>query len=122
VFRQALAIAAAASFRNVHQVPVLARTHNPGLGLGASLPATIDNLFNELPPPFPVCRMVLATLLKRKLVTRGKQRGTWVLTPQGRAHSDTLVKNLDLAALTAEAAATGSMTLGGLCAPPFHRT
>lgn len=40
-----------------------------------------------------------------------------MLAPQGRAHSETLVKDLDLAALTAEAAATCGMTLGGAMHP-----
>jgi hypothetical protein len=46
-----------------------------------------------------------------------------VLTPQGRAYSETLVKDLDLAALTAEAAARGGMTLGGAMHPtiPSHQ-
>ena len=51
------------------------------------------------------------------MVARGKERGTWALTPKGRAHSEDLVKDLDLAALTAEAAATGGTTLGGAVHP-----
>jgi DNA-binding transcriptional LysR family regulator len=51
------------------------------------------------------------------MVARGKARGTWALTPKGRAHSEDLVKDLDLAALTAEAAATGGTTLGGAVHP-----
>ena len=39
---------------------------------------------------------------------------------QGRAHSDTLVKDLDLAAPTAEGAATGGMTYVGHA--PHHST
>jgi hypothetical protein len=51
------------------------------------------------------------------MLARGKVRGTWALTPKGRAHSENLVADLDLVALTAEAAATGGVTFGGAMHP-----
>jgi len=69
-------------------------------------PGDVDDLMDEigLPPPAKVSN-ILATLEKAKLVTRvRKVRGAWKLTPEGKAHAETIASDMDLAALMVEAA------------------
>jgi hypothetical protein len=69
----------------------------------------VDDAFHELRLPAP-SRLdhALASLANRGLVRRGQGRGLWRVTPKGKAESEALVSGMDLAALQAEAASTGS--------------
>jgi hypothetical protein len=73
----------------------------------------LASLFHEfrLPAPSRIDH-VLTSLAKAGMVRRSSQRGHWFVTPVGRADSETKVTGIDLAALVAEAAASGAR-LGG---------
>ena len=73
----------------------------------------VDSLFHEFSLPGPAkTHNVLASLERKGLVRRGNDRGLWRVTPTGRSESERLVSGIDLAALVAEAAASGAR-LGG---------
>lgn len=74
---------------------------------------TLAALFQEshLPAP-PRIDHVLTSLASAGMVRRASRRGRWLVTPVGRAESEEQVSGIDLAALAAEAAASGAR-LGG---------
>jgi hypothetical protein len=77
----------------------------------------VDELFHEMSLPAPAKPYnVAAALERRALIRHGKGRGTWRVTPKGRAESEEVVSGIDLAALVAEAAAGGAR-LGGSAHP-----
>lgn len=85
---------------------VLAAARAEGAGF---TPVSLTALFLDLslPPPSRVHNTV-AALQRATYVTRGLERGTWLVTPRGRAHAASLVEGIDLAILAAEAASTGT--------------
>jgi hypothetical protein len=77
----------------------------------------VEELFHEMSLPAPVKPSNVAAALERKgFIRHGKDRGTWRVTPKGRAESEEVVSGIDLAALVAEAAAGGAR-LGGSAHP-----
>lgn len=80
---------------------------------GTFAPSEISDLFVDyaLPVPARVSNTV-AALERRGHVTRGRARASWKLTPVGRQAANELLSAMDLAALTAEAAAPASSSLG----------
>jgi hypothetical protein len=99
------------------QVLVLARLTSVRSGVGEFTPKQINELFQELSLPSPAkTSNVLATLEGKKLVRRGRATGVWQVTPLGIASSRAMVKDIDLAAIEAEAATTGTL-LGGAAHP-----
>ena len=95
------------------QVLVLARLAESRSERGEFTAATIDELFHELrlPAPAKTSNYVLG-LERRALVRRSRGRGLWRLTPAGLAETEKQLSAIDLAALAAEAATSGSR-LGG---------
>lgn len=96
----------------VQQLPVadqvlsLARLAEARSESGRFAPSGVDDLFDAfgLPRPAKVSN-VLSRLEDRGHVSRLKgSRGSWRLTPAGRARSTRLMDDIDLAVLTAEAA------------------
>lgn len=88
------------------QVLVLGRLAEARSELGRFAPIAIDDLFDDfgLPRPTKVSN-VLSRLEDRGDVSRMRDsRGSWRLTPAGRAKSVELIGDMDLAALVAEAA------------------
>ena len=72
-------------------------------------PSELDGLFHDLRLPSPRhISNVLAKLEREEFVRRGRDRGLWRLTPKGRSHASSLVTDMDLAALAAEAATSGT--------------
>lgn len=92
----------------------LAATRSGGPGFTAR---AVDELFEELtlPPPTKTHNW-LVSLQKQGLVRKGSGHGVWQVTPKGRATSEKAVSGIDLAALAAEASATGTV-LGGTAHP-----
>jgi hypothetical protein len=77
----------------------------------------VDVLFHDLSLPAPVKPHNVAAALERNgSIRRGRNRGVWRVTPKGRAESEKVVRGIDLAALIAEASATGAR-LGGAAHP-----
>jgi hypothetical protein len=91
------------------QVLALARLAESRSEAGDFTLRAVDALFHELrlPAPGRIDNAVTA-LAKKGLVRRGKARGLWRVTPVGKATSEALVSGIDLAALQAEAATTGT--------------
>jgi hypothetical protein len=99
------------------QVLALARLALARAGAQDFSAHAVNGLFHELSLPEPAkTHNVLAALERRGLVRRGKSYGLWRVTPKGRAESEEVVSGIDLAALTAEASATGAR-LGGAAHP-----
>jgi hypothetical protein len=99
------------------QVLALARLAMARAGVQDFTAQAVDNLFQELSLPARArTHNVLATLERNGFVRRGRGRGLWRVTPKGRAESEQVVSGIDLAALVAEASATGSR-LGGAAHP-----
>jgi len=74
----------------------------------------LDDLFTALGLPAPSkAGNAIASLERRGWVRSGAARGTWKLTPVGRAAADALLPEMDLATLAAEAAAEHGPSLGG---------
>jgi hypothetical protein len=98
----------------IDQVLVLARMASLRSDNARFSPKDVTRLFDEssLPQPSNISN-AFASLEKRRLLTRGRGSGAvWTLTPQGRAKSETLASDIDLAALSAESLSVGT-SLGG---------
>jgi DNA-binding MarR family transcriptional regulator len=87
---------------NREQVLVLARLAESRQE-GPFAPVNIGELFDESALPKPSVSVYLGRLEKENLVTRAAAK-KWRLTPAGRKASSELANDMDLAALTAEAA------------------
>jgi hypothetical protein len=99
------------------QVLALARLAQTRAGSEDFTARLVDDLFHDLSLPAPARTHNVLTSLERKgLVRRGNDRGLWRVTPKGRADSEAVVSGIDLAALLAEATATGTR-LGGAAHP-----
>lgn len=88
------------------QTTVLGRLAEARSTTGLFAPGVVNDLFDEFGLPRPTnISNVLGRLEKKKLLTRVKVVGkapNWRLTSVGRAHSEALASDMDLAALTAE--------------------
>jgi len=85
---------------------VLATARSEGAGFTAK---ALNSLFQDLHLPAPSrIDSALSTLQRATYLTRGGGRGTWLVTPRGRAHATSLVQGIDLAALAVEASSTGT--------------
>jgi DNA-binding MarR family transcriptional regulator len=101
-------------FATPEQVLVLARLAEARSESGRFGPSDMDRLFDDLGLPRPAkVSNVLASLEVRGFVGRLKAgRGTWRLTPSGRAKSSELADEMDMALLSAEALAEQAPSLG----------
>lgn len=99
------------------QVLALARLAVTRSGGGGFTARAVDDLFEALtlPPPSKTHNS-LVSLEKQGLARKGSGHGIWHVTPKGRARSEEAVSGIDLAALAAEASATGTV-LGGTTHP-----
>jgi hypothetical protein len=79
----------------------------------------VEALFDEIGLPRPAKMSNFLSALQRSgLLTRPKDsRGVWKLTPKGKVAAAELTKDLDLAALVAEAAQPGVAVLGDTAHP-----
>lgn len=96
------------------QVLALSRLAEARAESGRFAPLALDNLFDDfgLPRPAKVSN-VLSRLEDSGQVSRLRDsRGSWRLTPSGRAKSEELIDDMDLAALIAEAAVERPPQLG----------
>jgi hypothetical protein len=74
----------------------------------------LDDLFRALGLPAPSkAGNAIASMKRREWVRPGTARGSWKMTPVGRATADSLLSGMDLAALEAEAVAGNGSLLGG---------
>ena len=91
---------------------------------GRFSPADVDDLFEDIGLPRPGhMSNLLARLERDHLVSRRVGHGrVWTLTPVGRAQSEALASDLDLAALAVEGATTGGSRLGGSVHPVIPPT
>lgn len=101
------------------QVLVLGRIAESRTESGRFSPGHIDDLFQELGLPRPSrVSNLLAKLESAKLIARRKGRGeVWVLTPKGRAESETIVSQVDLSRLVSETRAGNLPLLGEIRHP-----
>lgn len=93
----------------VKQALVLARFAQTRFPDGQITAKQLDGLFCEstLPGPSMIGNLIIK-LRREKLITKGNKNGTWRLTPLGRQTSIECFSDLDLAAFTAESAASSS--------------
>ena len=91
------------------QALVLARIAQARFPEGQFTPKQLEELFCgfTLPPPANNSN-VIAKLRNEGLLTQGGKKGTWRMTPLGRQTSFDFLSDLDLAAFTAESAASSS--------------
>src|SRR5450759_738880 len=91
------------------QALVLARIAQARFPEGQFTPKQLEELFCgfTLPPPANNSN-VIAKLRNEGLLTQGGKKGTWRMTPLGRQTSVDFLSDLDLAAFTAESAASSS--------------
>jgi hypothetical protein len=101
------------------QVLALGRLAEARSESGRFGPSAIDELFDDLALPRPAkVSNVLARLEGTGHVSRARHgRGSWRLTPAGRAKSTALIADLDLAALVAEAASEHPALFGSTTHP-----
>jgi hypothetical protein len=92
------------------QALVLARIAQARFPEGQFTPRQIEELFvsSTLPKPAKISNVV-AKLRKDGLLTQGRKKGTWRMTPLGRQTSFDYLSDLDLAAFNAESVASSSI-------------
>ncbi|HEX8179682.1 MAG TPA: hypothetical protein VF525_09100 [Pyrinomonadaceae bacterium] len=87
----------------------VARSNKPGNFAARD----ITNLFVDLSLPAPGNLYDVLKILKRKeYITTGNSKGNWKLTPLGRQRCRSLLSEMDLVALAAEAASSPGPVLG----------
>ncbi len=101
------------------QVLVLGRLAQHRAEAGVFAPAQVDDLFDEIGLPRPgKTSNVLGTLERAGLATRMRNtRGAWKLTPNGQVKLQSLVSDMDLAALMAETASPVATVLAATAHP-----
>jgi hypothetical protein len=86
---------------------------------GVFAPSDVDALFDEigLPRPAKVSNHLRVLATDGDLTSLKSKRGAWKLTPVGVGHVESLVTQMDLAALAAEAASPEATILGRTAHP-----
>ena len=81
---------------------------------GVFAPKDLDNAYLEAGIPIPSkASNQIAALRRLQYLRSGGRTGSWKLTPAGRARTDELLSNMDIAALKAEAIASKGSLLAG---------
>jgi len=92
------------------QALVLARFAQARGVTGEFTPRALEQQFFDLSLPRPTnISDVIRRLKKNRLLTKGAQPSSWKITPRGREESVRLMSDIDLAALSAEAATTNTL-------------
>jgi hypothetical protein len=101
------------NFKSFEQALTVARLAAARSDKGEFTPSDLEDLFTALGLPAPSKGSnALAALERRDWIRHGVARGTWKLTPVGRATADGLLSQIDLAALAAEVASEQGPLLG----------
>lgn len=97
----------------IEQALVLASIAQGRSDDGSFAPSDVADLFIECALPGPArISNTIAALERRNHVTRSRSRASWRLTPLGRQAVNELLSEMDIAALVAEGAASGTASLG----------
>ncbi len=92
------------------QALVLARFAQSRSGDGQFTPRELEQQFIDLSLPRPRnISDIIAKLKSKGLLTNGSRASSWTITPWGRDASVSLMSDIDLVALSAEAATTSSL-------------